>query len=48
MKKYKGTELISEETEALQVALTERAKATISSYSATADFFIMYLFCVCG
>ena len=37
-KKYGGTGLISEKTEALYVELNERAAAAISSYSAPDDF----------
>ena len=37
-KKYGGTELISDKTEALYVELNERAEAATSSYSAPSDF----------
>ena len=37
-KKYGGTELLSEKTEALYAELNERAEAATSSYSATTDF----------
>ena len=37
-KKYGGTGLISEKTEALYAELNERAEAAISSYSAPDDF----------
>ena len=47
-KKYGGTGLNSEKTEVLQAELNERAEAATSSYSATGDFFTVYLFCACG
>ena len=37
-KKYGGTELFSEKTEAVHSELNERAKAATSSYSAAVDF----------
>ena len=43
MKKYGGTELISEKTEALHVELNERAKVATSTYSAP-DQFSKYIY----
>ena len=37
-KKYGGTKLISEKTEALYAELNERVQAATSSYSVTGDF----------
>ena len=44
-KKYGGTGLISEKTEALYVELNERAEAATSSYSAPSDF-LQYIYSV--
>ena len=38
MKKYEGTWLFSEKTEALHAELHERAEIAISSYSEAVDF----------
>ena len=46
-KKYGGTGLISQKTEAFHAELNEIAEAATSSYSATGDFFPIYLFCAC-
>ena len=47
-KKKGGMRLIFEKIEALYAELNERVKAATSGYSATGDFFTMYLFCACG
>ena len=44
-KKYGGTGLISEKTEALYAELNERAEAATSSYSATGNF-LEYIYSV--
>ena len=44
-KKYGGTGLISEKTEALYAELNERAEAATSSYSAAGDF-LHYIYSV--
>ena len=44
-KKYGGTELLSEKTEALHAELNKRAEATTSSYSADVDF-LQYIYSV--
>ena len=44
-KKYRSTGIISEKTEALYAELNQRAEATTSSYSATADF-LQYIYSV--
>ena len=46
-KKYGGTGLISEKTEALCAELYKRAEAATSSYSVTGDFLARHLFCAC-
>ena len=46
-KKYGGTGLISEKTEALCAELYKRAEAATSSYSVTCDFLARHLFCAC-
>ena len=46
-KKYVGTGLISEETEALYAELNERMESATSSYSATTDF-LQYIYSVFG
>ena len=46
--KYGGAGLISGKMEALYAELQERGKAATSSYSATVDFFTIYLFYACG
>ena len=38
MKKYGGTELVSEKTDALYAELNRRVEAVTSSYSATGEF----------
>ena len=42
-KKYGGTGLISEKTEALYAGLNERGEAATSSYSVTGDF-LQYIY----
>ena len=44
-KKYGGTELVSEKTEALFAELNERVEAATSSYSATGEF-LQYIYSV--
>ena len=44
-KKYGGTGLISEKTEAMYAELNESAEAVTSSYSATGDF-LQYIYSV--
>ena len=44
-KKYGGTRLISEKTEALYADLNERGEAATSGYSATGDF-LQYIYYV--
>ena len=42
-KKYGGTELVSEKTEALFAELNERVEAATSTYSATGEF-LQYIY----
>ena len=42
-KKYRGTELVSEKTEALFAELNQRVEAATSSYSATGEF-LQYIY----
>ena len=45
-KKYGGTRLISEKMEALYPELNERAEAATSIYSATGDFYNIFILCL--
>ena len=45
-KKYGGTGLISEKTEVLYPELNERAEAATSIYSATGDFYNIFILCL--
>ena len=44
-KKYGGTELLSEKTEAIIAELNERVEAATSTYSATGEF-LQYVLCL--
>ena len=44
-RKYGGTELVSEKTEALFAEINERVEAATSTYSATGEF-LQYVLCL--
>ena len=46
MKKNGDKELVSEKTEALYGELNERVEAATSSYSATANFYNIFILCL--